>query len=149
MWASDHGRAARGTPGGRVTLEQRLWNALTVMQLLSNGTTQRFDGDRVTGSKDRPLLPAGERRPEFLEFQARFARARSYSSRLAIVEEAERVLDEWRKRKPMDNPERGSYWWKKEIANSDRTGAELARLYGISRQTVQAYRRKYRDCEAA
>lgn len=127
-----------------MTLEQRLWNALVAMQLLSNGKTQRFDGDRVSGSRGSSLFPAGEARCEFLDFQARFARARSYKSRLEIVEDAERTLEQWRKSRPSARPEPHTYWWRVEIANSDLPPKEILRVYSISRQSLWTYRRKYR-----
>jgi hypothetical protein len=126
-----------------MTLEQRLWNALNAMQLLSNGATTRLDTDRVHGSRNPGLYPAGEQKCEFLIFQRRFAQAHSYQSKLEIVEEAERDLAQWTHSRPPKDPEHGSYFWKVMLATSKDSVTDLARRHSVSRQMIYVYRRRY------
>ena len=132
------------------TLEQRLWTTLVRMQLLSNGTTAKLDGDFIKGSKQGGFLPAGEHHCEFLSFQVRFARANNYGSKEAIVQEAEQCLREWtHSRVPVGNAKDQNTAFQKMVANQPGSVTEVARLNQISRQSVYEFRRKYRDTEAA
>jgi hypothetical protein len=115
------------------------------LELLSHGATASIDANRVHGSKERPSQPAGESRPPHLEYRRRYENAHTERGRREVVDEAQECLDEWTHKKPPEHPEYGSYHWKLAIANSNKTGAELARFHGISRQTVQIYRRKFRQ----
>lgn len=114
------------------------------LELLSHGATMTIDANRVHGTKERTAMPAGEGRPPHLEYRDRYECARTDKSRREIVDEAQKCLDEWTHSRPPASPEWGSYHWKVMIANEREIGRSLANKYGISRQTVQTYRRLYR-----
>lgn len=121
-----------------------IWQLLAELELLSHGATMKIDANRVHGSKERAAMPAGESNPPHLEFRERYLRAFSEKSRREIVAEAEKCLADWRKTAPPKEPEWGSYHWKVLVANDDRPREIQVRHWGISRQTIATYRRKYR-----
>lgn len=125
-------------------LEKRFHKALCGLYMLQHGGTIQTDKDIVHGSRDKGGRPAGESEPPYEEFVRRWERAFSHSSRLAIVEEAERDLTNWKITKGSDEPEYGSVQWKRMIANSDKTPTELARLHSVSRQSIYTYIQQYR-----
>ena len=134
-----------------IDLQARLFTALRGLYLLSNGATAKIDANRVNGSKERPLFPAGDGRPVHEEYARRWAGARTERDRVDCVEDAERELASWRRQsEPQDREfERGSLAWKRRIANEKRGTAEVARLYSVSRHQVAGFRSRYREDEAA
>lgn len=118
---------------------------LVQMHLVSYGTTSRLDGDLVKQSAERGLWPAGESDAMFDEFERRWNHASHPEAKRRVLEEARERLQNYRRAKTPVVVEPHTIAWRREIANSDKSGAELARLYGVSRQTVQTYRRNYRE----
>jgi len=135
-----------------IDLQARLFTALRGLYLLSNGATAKIDANRVNGSKERPLFPAGDGRPVHEEYAVRWARAFSDAGRLEVVIAAEEELERWRVAPDPPQgvePERGSWAWKKRIAEDNRPSREVARVYSVSHVTVCDYRRRYRDLRRA
>ena len=134
-----------------MTLEERMRAALWGLFWLSNGATMKIDANRVSQSKDRPGFPAGDGYPLVDEYALRWSGARTWKDKREVVQEAEKALQSARRQpEPADREfERGSLAWKRRIANDDRSTAEVARLYTVSRHQVAGFRSQYREDEAA
>lgn len=131
-----------------MSIESEFAQVILEMHLLATGSTQRLDG-RVTGTKERPILPAGEHSPLWEEFEARWATA-GPRGRREVLYEAKRALHRYKHQARPEVIEPGSIHWKREIANrTDVSDDELCRVYSISRVTLWRYRRDYRVKEAA
>jgi hypothetical protein len=131
-----------------MSLESEFRQVIAEMHLISHGTTGAFDG-RVTGAKERPLMPAGELRPLWEEFERRWAKAWGRPARETSLAEAREALRNWKVQKAAPVIEPGSMAWRREIANASGSDKELVRIYGVSRMTLWRYRRDYRTEEAA
>lgn len=135
-----------------MTLEARLRRALIGLYWVSHGPTAKIDANRVSGSKDRAVLPAGDGFPVYDEYRVRWERAVSERARLEVVEAAEEELERWLVAPDPPSgvePERGSWAWKKRVANDPRPVAEVSRVFSVSRVTVYEYIRRYRDLKRA
>lgn len=81
-------------------------------------------------------------------FRRRAELARSDRALAAILEEAERTLQAWKVQQDTpDNPQIGSFLWKRKIAreveSGERTIDEAVRRYSVSRRSVYNYIEMY------
>lgn len=122
---------------------------LSGLELVSHGTTTRpfEDGPRRDGHDSQlPRLDAEPYPHERLRLL--WEQATSLDVWEEVVAEARETLHNLRKSPPAPKAyrERGSVAWKRMIANDTCTSAaELARRHGITRQTIYAYRRRFRQ----
>lgn len=135
-----------------MTLEQRMIEALKGLYLLSSAPASKLDANPVKHSKSPSRPPSGEGFPLVDEFALRWRRAHREDSKRDCVEAAEEALDRarWAPDPPKGvEPERGSFAWKKQIAEDERPSREVARIFSVSHVTVCDYRRRYRDLRRA
>jgi hypothetical protein len=120
---------------------------LNDLALVSHGRTVPVDG-RVTGSKDHsPILRADEEPYPHEHYRDRWNQAGTAAARADVLADANAHLEALRK---TPNPpealiEPWSFAWKRMIANDPRTPTELARVYGVSRQSIHNWRRQLRS----
>lgn len=135
-----------------MNLEQRMRAALWGLYWISNAPASKLDANPVTHSKDPSRAPTGEGFPLVDEFALRWQGAHSARSKAEVVKAAEEALERaLRAPEPPAGvePERGSWAWKKRIAEDQRPSREVARVFSVSHVTVCDYRRRYRDLRRA
>jgi hypothetical protein len=120
---------------------------LAELELVSHGRTMRPDG-RVAGSKDpSPILRVDEEPYPHETFRAMWDAAETAERRAQVLADAKTALEAMRKAPPPPDQflVRGTFAWERMIALDDETPiVELARLHGISRKTIHAWRKKHR-----
>jgi hypothetical protein len=81
-------------------------------------------------------------------YRRRFMRCHTEGQFVALVKEMRKTLEAWAKTPEVKGglePERGSFRWKRMIANDDETDRKkLGQLHRISQKTIYNYRLKYR-----
>lgn len=126
-------------------LDKAMKKVLLDLALLSHGSTTRLDANRTNNGpkSDRPR-PPGENDPPHIRFARRYTAASTPHSKREVLLAAMKELGEWKRTRGPSEPLHGTVQWKRMVANSPNTGDELARVHGISRRTVQTYRKQYR-----
>lgn len=136
-------------PAAPPHLERQFHAYLVALELVSQGSTARVfeDGPRRTRHGSRILRCDVEPYPHE-RLRALWTEATSLEGLEDLVAEARETLHNLRKSPPAPKPyrERGTIAWKRMIANDTCTPvAELASRHGISRKTIYAYRRRFRQ----
>lgn len=136
---------------------QRAYNAVAQLELMPHGATTSWDSAGRGKPESRPPGGGvGHEEGEYAQlshasFRRRLLKAHTARDFRAIADAAEAALEAWRRTPEIDlvlerTDAHGHYtfWLKRLVANSDESPTELARLYGVSRQTVYTWRAKYR-----
>jgi len=126
-------------------LEERMRATLWQMLWLSNGATMRMDANRVSQSKDRPGFPAGDGYPLVDEYALRWARSRTWKAKREVVQEAEKALERARRAPESENPEFGSFQWRRMVAASGLSLADEARKWHCSRSYIAKVRAQFAE----
>jgi hypothetical protein len=125
--------------------ERAMRKLLADLELVSHGRTMRVDG-RVTGSTDpSPMLRVDDEPYPHEHYRQRWQHADD-DERRQVLADARAHLESIRKTPPPPEHllERCTYPWYVQIANDRETPvAELARLHGVSRKSIYAWREKY------
>ena len=111
-------------------------------------TTDSKGGARPRGGIDRK----DDREPDFAlksadHYRRRLARAHTEGIVLVILRDARATLRAYT-HTPLptgDGPQYGDAMWKRWVAESPASNAEIARIYNVSREYVRQVRAAYRD----
>ena len=132
------------------------------LELISHGTTRNYaalnETSHTTSTETTSTRPPGGIHPQddrehdypqksYLYFRRRLAGARTPRDLQAIVTDAQAALGACtHTAQPPGGiePERGTFAWKRMIANSGETAQRLSHLHRISVRTVHNYRAEYR-----
>lgn len=149
--------------------DRELRQAIAELSLISHASTGAYDG-KITadtgediggkrppgGDVDRPgrsadmderaawLVSYQRKTPDF--FRREREKCQTDGRLIALRDECRTVIEAWR-RQPMpagQPPEFGSPQWKRWVAESDKDGGELARLFNTTRQYIHQIRKDYR-----
>lgn len=136
---------------------QRAYNAVIQLELMPHGSTTSWDSAGRGKPESRPPGGGiGHEEGEYAQrghdsFRRRLRTAVTARDFRSIADDAETALEAWRRTPEVDlvlerTDAHGQYtfWLKRLVANSNDSPTELARLYGVSRQTIYTWRAKYR-----
>lgn len=122
------------------------------LELVSHGKTASWSPSHGT---EPPALPAGgisllddieDDHPQksHIYFARMLRRCRTNEHVERLIREAHIALDAWQRTPQTNDPDWGSFAWKKQIARDDRPLEVVARFYSIGKSTVSKYRALYR-----
>lgn len=140
------------------TLLSELAQLLAELELVSHvsaaraGSSSRDEGEDVGGRRPPGGIDRGDDREPMHpqksveHFQRRLRRARTNAHLSAILEDAQRALEAWKRQPaPSGEPEYGTPQWKRWVAESSLSSSEIARKFSVSGQYIRRIRSLYRE----
>lgn len=124
---------------------------LAELELVSHGTTQAWNPSGGGHNAERPAFPPGEPKPPHIALRARLNAALTQTQVDRVCTAAREALRAAKYTPPPTGmePPYGTVQWKRWIAASSETNAELARRFNVSAQYIGQVRKDWGPDTAA